>query len=78
MSALSTAWALQQGLSQLLRAALDESQGAEDEPEAFKQLLANAGGAEDFEALKQTLGAVRASARSAFERTLFPNDGISP
>ena len=61
-----------------MRAALDERQGAEDEPEAFKQLLADAGGAENFEALKRNLETVRASARSAFERTLFPNDGISP
>ncbi len=78
LAALSEAWALQQGLSQLLRAALDERQGAEDEPDAFKQLLATAGGAEDFEALKRNLETVRAAARSAFERTLFPNDGISP
>lgn len=78
LSALSTAWDLQQSLSQLLRAALDERQGAEDEPDAFKHLLATAGGAADFEALKRNLATVRSAARSAFERTLFPNDGISP
>jgi glutamate-ammonia-ligase adenylyltransferase len=78
LAALAEAWALQQSLSQLLRAALEDRQGAESEPEAFKTLLAEAGGAADFEALKRKLGEKRAAARAAYERALAHNDGISP
>jgi glutamate-ammonia-ligase adenylyltransferase len=78
LEALGAAWALQQALSQLLRAALDERHGPEQEPEAFKRLLAVAGGAADFEALERKLHDVRAAARSAFDRTLLRNDGFSP
>lgn len=78
LEALAEAWSLQQGLSQLLRAALDDRQGPETEPEAFRQLLAAAGGAKDFEALKGKLAEKRAAARAAYERTLAHNDGISP
>ncbi|MBX7249679.1 MAG: bifunctional [glutamine synthetase] adenylyltransferase/[glutamine synthetase]-adenylyl-L-tyrosine phosphorylase [Caulobacteraceae bacterium] len=78
LDVLSEAWALQQGLSQLLRAALDERQGPESEPEAFKQLLADAGGAGHFGMLRQKLESLRSAARASFERTLLRNDGISP
>lgn len=78
LAALSQAWALQQGLSQLLRAALEERQDPEGEPSAFKALLARAGGAADFDDLKRILAEKRASARAAYERALAHNDGISP
>jgi glutamate-ammonia-ligase adenylyltransferase len=78
LQALSEAWALQQGLSQLLRAALDERQGPEQEPESFRQMLADAGGSPDFAALKANLERTRVAARSAFDRTLLRTDGFSP
>ena len=68
--ALSEAWSLQQALSQFMKAALDETAGADDEPDAFKTMLARAGGAEDFEALRLKLEAARARARAAFDKTL--------
>ena len=71
LTALAEAWALQQALSQLMRAALDERDGPEAEPDAFKQLLATAGGAADFEALTRKLEELRGRARAAFERTLL-------
>ena len=70
LQALAEAWSLQQGLSQLLKAALDERADPETEPEAFKAMLAKAGGVADFAALKSRLQHIRARARAAFEKAL--------
>jgi glutamate-ammonia-ligase adenylyltransferase len=66
------AWRLQQHLSQLLRIALDEGESPEDEPPAFKSLLAKAGGTRNFAALKNRLTASRRAARAAFEALVAP------
>ena len=70
LAALAEAWRLQQALSQFIKAALDERSDVVDEPEAFKALLARAGGCSDFAELEARLGEVRAKARAAFEKTL--------
>jgi glutamate-ammonia-ligase adenylyltransferase len=66
------AWRLQQHLSQLLKIALDDGQSPEDEPPAFRTLLAKAGGARTFSALKTRLAAARRTARAAFETLVKP------
>ena len=68
--ALSQAWGLQQALSQFMKAALDDAAGADDEPDAFKAMLARAGGAENFAALREKLAAARSRGRAAYEKTL--------
>ncbi|HLZ82568.1 MAG TPA: bifunctional [glutamine synthetase] adenylyltransferase/[glutamine synthetase]-adenylyl-L-tyrosine phosphorylase, partial [Caulobacteraceae bacterium] len=60
------AWRLQQNLSQLLKIALDEGESPDDEPPAFKTLLAKAGGARTFSTLKTRLAASRTAAHAAF------------
>jgi glutamate-ammonia-ligase adenylyltransferase len=66
------AWRLQQHLSQLLKIALDDGQSPEDEPPAFRTLLAKAGGARTFSALKTRLAAARRTAHAAFEALVKP------
>jgi glutamate-ammonia-ligase adenylyltransferase len=69
---LLRAWRLQQNLSQLLKIALDEGESPEDEPPAFKALLAKAGGARTFATLKGRLTASRRAAHAAFEAVVRP------
>jgi len=71
IDALEEAWRLQQDLTQLLKVALDD-EDPEDEPKALKALLARAGGARDFKALKTKLAAVRQGARRAFLAVTAP------
>ena len=66
------AWRQQQHLSQLLKIALDDGQSPEDEPPAFRTLLAKAGGARTFSALKTRLAAARRTAHAAFEVLVKP------
>jgi glutamate-ammonia-ligase adenylyltransferase len=66
------AWRLQQHLSQLLKIALDEGDSPEDEPPAFKTLLAKAGGARAFSILKTRLAASRKAAHAAFAAVVKP------
>lgn len=68
--ALASAWRLQQSLNQILGAAFDDKPDPDEEPEGFRQRLAEAGGAPDFETLKTQLAEVRAAARAAFELAL--------
>ena len=70
LAALAEAWRLQQALSQFIKAALDERSDVAEEPDAFKALLARAGGADSFAELEERLADVRAKARAAFEKTL--------
>jgi glutamate-ammonia-ligase adenylyltransferase len=66
------AWRLQQHLSQLLKIALDDGESPEDEPPAFRSLLAKAGGARTFSTLKTRLAASRRTAHAAFESLIKP------
>ncbi len=66
------AWRLQQNLSQLLKIALDDHASPDDEPAAFKALLAKAGETRSFAALKTRLAASRRGAHAAFEALVRP------
>ena len=67
LAALQRAWKLQQDLTQLIKVALVEDPDPSQEPKAFRALMARAGGARDFRALKAKLAAAQAAARKAFE-----------
>lgn len=67
IEALEAAWRLQQDLMQLLKVALEDDPDPGAEPKAFKALLARAGEAKDFAALKRKLAAAQKAARAAFE-----------
>ncbi|KQW82481.1 bifunctional [glutamine synthetase] adenylyltransferase/[glutamine synthetase]-adenylyl-L-tyrosine phosphorylase [Brevundimonas sp. Root1279] len=69
---LAEAWRLQQSLSQILGAAFDDRPNPEDEPERFRDRLAQAAGLDDFDALRARLSEVRTAARTAFETALPP------
>ena len=66
----AAAWRLQQRLAQLFACAFDDRPEVEDEPEAFRQRLAEAAGEADFAALVDRLKAARTAARTAFETAL--------
>ncbi len=66
------AWRLQQHLSQLLKIALDDGMTPDDEPAAFRSLLARAGGAKTYAALITRLAASRTAAHRAFESLVAP------
>ena len=61
LSVLAQAWRLQQGLSQLLKAALDEGADPTQEPGPFRRRLAPVGGSRSFAALEAKLARVRAA-----------------
>jgi glutamate-ammonia-ligase adenylyltransferase len=67
IESLHAAWVMQQSLSQLLKVALDDRDDPDKEPKAFRALLARAGGARDFRALKTQLAAARTAAHQAFQ-----------
>jgi glutamate-ammonia-ligase adenylyltransferase len=67
---LSRAWRLQQGLAQLVRAALPEGADPAGEPEPFQRKLARAGGVSTLAALETKLERVRAAARRSYERVM--------
>ena len=71
LAVLTEAWVLQQNLSQLLKVALADDADPDTEPPAFRRLLARAGGARSFPALKSRLAAARRAAHDAFT-TLAP------
>jgi glutamate-ammonia-ligase adenylyltransferase len=70
LDALIGAWTLQQDLTQLLKVALEDGHDPDAEPKAFQALLARAGGARTFKALKTRLDAAQAAARAAYERVV--------
>lgn len=74
LDALAEAWRLQQTLSQLLKAALDEDADPAAEPEPFRRKLARAGGARTFAALEAKLRRVRAAAVRAFADVVGPTE----
>jgi glutamate-ammonia-ligase adenylyltransferase len=72
LTTLRDAWRLQQNLSQLLKIALDDRDSPDDEPPAFKALLAKAGGARSYPVLITRLAASRRAAHAAFEALVKP------
>ena len=70
LAALTDAWRLQQALSQLLKIALEDDGDPEKEPKALRALLAKAGEARDFRALKAKLAAARRAALAASREVL--------
>ncbi|HWE45130.1 MAG TPA: bifunctional [glutamine synthetase] adenylyltransferase/[glutamine synthetase]-adenylyl-L-tyrosine phosphorylase [Caulobacteraceae bacterium] len=71
---LAEAWALQQGLAQLARAAVESRTDPSLEPEPYQRRLARAGGCESLMALEIRLTATRARARAAFLALVVPPD----
>ncbi len=67
LAALKEAWTLQQDLSQLLKIALDDGADPAEEPAAFRTLLAKAGGAREFKALRARIAARRLAVRRVFD-----------
>jgi glutamate-ammonia-ligase adenylyltransferase len=65
-------WRLQQNLSQLMKIALEDGDSPDDEPPAFKRLLAKAGGSGTFGALRGRLQTSRKAAREAFLSLVKP------
>jgi len=66
LAALCEAWRLQQDLTQLLKVALDDNPDPAQEPKAFQALLARAGEAKTFKALRARLEAAQSGARAAY------------
>ena len=65
IAALRGAWSLQHNLNQLLKIALDDEDDPEGEPRPFRALLAKAGGARGFAALKRRIAAARLDVQAA-------------
>jgi glutamate-ammonia-ligase adenylyltransferase len=72
VEALEDAWRLQHDLTQLLKLALADGADPAAEPKAFQALLARAGGAKDFKALRAKLAAARSAAKAAYAAVLRP------
>jgi glutamate-ammonia-ligase adenylyltransferase len=72
LAALQDAWRLQQDLTQLLKVALEDGADPAAEPAAFRKLLARAGGARDFKALRGKLDKAQAAARKAYDAVVRP------
>ncbi|AQR61005.1 glutamine-synthetase adenylyltransferase [Brevundimonas sp. LM2] len=70
--ALHAAWALQQGLAQLLACAFDDRADVEAESATFHARLAEAAGERDFNGLVERLEKTRKAARTAFDKVLPP------
>jgi glutamate-ammonia-ligase adenylyltransferase len=71
LAALQEAWRLQQDLTQLLKVALEDGD-PDEEPAAFKKLLARAGGLRDYKALKAKLSTAKLAARQAYDKLVTP------
>ena len=78
IASLLGAWRLQQNLTELLKLALDDRTDPEFEPTAFHALLARAGNAKDFKALKTILTAARTAARAAYDAIVRPSAAKLP
>ena len=66
IGALQKAWTLQQNLSQVLKVALAGDADPETEPARFQGILAKAGGARTFAALRGKLAEVQRAAHAAY------------
>lgn len=67
LAALERAWKLQQDLTQLLKVALEDDHDPDQEPKAFRALLARAGHARTYANLRRKLDEAQAAARGAYE-----------
>jgi len=67
LEALDRAWRLQQDLTQLMKLALEDGQTPDDEPPAFRRLLARAGHARTYPTLRSKLADAQAAARAAYD-----------
>ena len=66
VEALRRAWRLQQDLTQMMKLALEDGHTPEDEPQAFRRLLARAGHARSFPELRKKVAQAQAAARAAY------------
>ena len=66
LSSLRSAWALQQNLTQVLKLALTGQDNPEDQPLAFRKLMARVAKVRDFRSLRKRLAQVQAQAHLAF------------
>ena len=76
LAALAQGWRLQQALSQVLRLALDDpAADPAREPAGLRDLLARAGGVQDFAVLERRLSEAQAQARAAYLAVVAPAPG---
>ncbi len=76
LETLRQAWELQQNLSQLLKAAVEDGADPAEEPAALRALLVKAGDARSFAGLKTKLARARAAAHGVFQALVgAPGDG---
>ncbi len=68
LAALADAWRLQQALQQVLKLAVEDVRDPAAEPQGLHQLLAEAGGAPDFNGVRRRLADAQAAAHAAFSR----------
>ena len=66
LEALQLAWVLQQNLTQVLKLALSSEDDPEEQPSAFRKILARAAKTRDFRTLKSQLAKAQAGAHQAF------------
>ncbi|HYD45166.1 MAG TPA: glutamine-synthetase adenylyltransferase, partial [Phenylobacterium sp.] len=67
LRALEGAWRLQQDLTQVIKVALSDGGDPDAEPAGFRRLLARAGGARTWPALRAKLERARVAARAAYD-----------
>jgi glutamate-ammonia-ligase adenylyltransferase len=67
LEALQRAWRLQQDVTQLMKLALEDGHTPDEEPAAFRKLMARAGHARGYADLRSRLAAAQAAARAAYE-----------
>jgi len=72
LEALQKAWVLQQNLTQILKLALTTEDAPEDQPAAFRRIMARAAGLRDFRTLKLRLSQAQAEAHKAFLKVVTP------
>ena len=72
LEALQSAWVLQQNLTQVLKLALTADDDPEDQPVAFRKIMARAARARNFPSLKRRLAQAQLRAHQAFEDVVAP------
>jgi glutamate-ammonia-ligase adenylyltransferase len=72
LEALQKAWVLQQNLTQILKLALTADDAPEDQPAAFRKIMARAAGLRDFRTLKLRLSQAQVQTHQAFLKVVTP------